>query len=214
MRVGILGSGPVGQTLAKGFAEHKHDVMIGTRTPDKPEFAKWKASVQGSVAFGTFAATAKHGEVVVLCCLGTAVDAVLDSAGTAPLKGKVLIDATNPLDTSKGMPPGLLTGPNDSMGERVQKKLPDSRVVKCFNIVPNPVMTHPVVGKEVPTMIIAGNDPAAKTQVIGILQEFGWPGAIDLGGIENARWIEALVPLWVRVALKLGTFDTAFKVLS
>ncbi len=92
----------MGQTLAKGFAEHKHDVMIGTRTPDKPEFAKWKASVQGSVAFGTFAATAKHGEVVVLCCLGTAVDAVLDSAGTAPLKGKVLIDATNPLTRRRG----------------------------------------------------------------------------------------------------------------
>jgi 8-hydroxy-5-deazaflavin:NADPH oxidoreductase len=213
MRVGVLGSGPVGQKLAEGFAAQKHDVVLGSRSPDKPELAKWKASVAGKVATGTFAAAAKHGEVLVLCCLGTAANDVLDAAGTSNFGGKVLIDATNALDFSKGMPPGLFTGPNDSLAERVQKKLPDSKVVKCFNIVPNPVMTHPVVAGEEPTMLIAGNDAEAKGQVVRILKEFGWSGAIDLGGLENARWLEALVPLWVRVAQTLGDFNVAFKVL-
>ncbi|HTW39517.1 MAG TPA: NAD(P)-binding domain-containing protein [Thermoplasmata archaeon] len=214
MRVGVLGSGDVGQALAKGFAEKRHDVMLGTRSPDKPELATWKSSVPGKVAVGTFEATARHGEVVVLCCLGTAVKDVLEAAGASNLNGKVLIDATNALDFSKGMPPGLFTGPNESLGETVQNTVPSARVVKCFNIVPNPVMTHPDIGGAQPTMMIAGNDGAAKAQVVAILREFGWSGAIDLGGIENARWLEALVPLWVRVAVKLGNFHTAFKVLQ
>jgi|SRR5580658_1021943 predicted dinucleotide-binding enzyme len=213
MRVGVLGSGDVGQALAKGFAEKKHDVMIGTRSPDKPALATWKATVQGRVAIGSFEATAKHGEVVVLCCLGTAVNEVIDLAGAANLNGKVLIDATNALDFSKGMPPGLFTGPNDSLGERVQKRVPGAKVVKCFNIVPNPLMVHPAVKGVEPTMMIAGNDEAAKAQVVTFLKEFGWSGAIDLGVIENARWLEALVPLWVRVSLKLNDWGTAFKVL-
>jgi 8-hydroxy-5-deazaflavin:NADPH oxidoreductase len=214
MRVGVLGSGPVGQTLAKGFAEKKHDVMLGTRSPDKPELAAWKESVGGKVAVGSFAAAAKHGELVVLCALGSAATEVLDAAGPTNLRGKVLIDATNALDLSKGMPPGLFTGPGESLGERVQAKVPEAKVVKCFNIVPNPVMTHPVIGDSQPTMIIAGNDAAAKSSVIAVLREFGWTDVVDLGGIENARWLEALVPLWVRVALKLGNFNVAFKVLQ
>jgi 8-hydroxy-5-deazaflavin:NADPH oxidoreductase len=213
MRVGVLGSGPVGQTLAKGFAEKKHDVVLGSRTPDKPELTRWKESVAGTVAVGKFDVAAKHGEVVVLCCLGSAINEVLDLAGSANLEGKLLIDATNALDMSHGMPPGLLTGANDSLGERVQKKVPGAKVVKCFNIVPNSVMVHPEVAGEEPTMIIAGNDDAAKAQVVRILKGFGWSGAIDLGGIENARWLEAFVMVWVRVALQLGDFGIAFKVL-
>jgi 8-hydroxy-5-deazaflavin:NADPH oxidoreductase len=213
MRVGILGSGMVGQSLATAFAEHHHEVMMGTRSPDKPELVQWKSSVHGTVSLGSFAATAQYGEIVVLCCLGTAVDAVLDAAGSAHLKAKLVIDTTNALDTSKGMPPGLFTGPNDSLGERVQARLPESRVVKCFNIVPSSVMGHPRIGGEAPTMIIAGNDPAAKAQVAGILKEFGWSEPIDLGGIEESRWLETLVGLWIRVALKLGNFGVAFKLL-
>jgi len=188
--------------------------MLGSRTPDRPELQKWKQTAGGKVSLGTFADAARHGELVVICSLGTAALEVLDHARPANLRGKVLIDTTNALDLSKGMPPGLFTGPADSLGERIQKKLPQAKVVKCFNIVPNPVMTHPTISGDRPTMMIAGNDRAAKEQVIAVLREFGWSGAIDLGGIEEARWLEALVPLWVRVAVQLDNSNIAFKVLQ
>ena len=214
MRVGILGSGPVGQVLGKGFAEHGHDVLLGSRSPGKPDLEKWKRATQGKVSTGTFAEAAAHGELLVLCCLGSASNEVIDLAGERHFDGKVLIDATNQLDFSQGMPPGLLFGVSDSLGERHQRKLPRARVVKCFNIVPNSVMIHPEVHGVAPTMMIAGDESDAKSKVVEILREFGWPGAIDIGGIKEAWWLEALVPLWVRVAAKLGNFDVAFKVLS
>jgi 8-hydroxy-5-deazaflavin:NADPH oxidoreductase len=214
MRVGILGSGPVGQALGAGFAAHGHDVKLGSKTPDKPELMKWKKETPGTVSLGTFADVAAHGEVLVLCCLGSATEQVIDLAGPAHFDGKVLIDATNALDFSAGMPPGLFVGGTDSLGERNQRKLPKARVVKCFNIVPNSVMAHPEIHGSVADMMIAGNDEAAKATVVGILREFGWSGAIDIGGIDGARWLEALVPLWVRVAMKIGNFNAAFKVLT
>jgi 8-hydroxy-5-deazaflavin:NADPH oxidoreductase len=214
MRVGILGSGDVGRALGTGFATHGHDVMIGSKTPDKPELTEWKRSTKGKVSTGTFAEAAAYGEVLLLCCLGSVTDEVIELAGTSHFDGKVLIDVTNPLDFSKGMPPGLFVGGNDSLGERVQRRLPRARVVKCFNTVPNSVMAHPDLHGATPDMMIAGNDDAAKAQVIAILREFGWSGGIDIGGIDGARWLEALVPLWVRVCMKLGNFNTAFKVLT
>ena len=214
MRVGILGSGVVGQTLGTGFAQHGHVVKIGTNTPGKPELAQWKAATKGIVSTGTFAEAAEHGEILVLSCLGSASEEVINLAGTSHFDGKVLIDTTNPLDFSKGMPPGMFLGVTDSLGERHQAKLPHARVVKCFNIVPAPVMIHPVIHGANPTMLIAGNDDRAKGDVDRILREFGWPGSIDIGGIEGSRWLEALVPLWVRVAAKLGDFNVAFQVLK
>jgi 8-hydroxy-5-deazaflavin:NADPH oxidoreductase len=214
MQVGILGSGTVGQTLGKAFAANGHDVMLGTRTPSKPDLAQWKAATKGRVAVGTFAEAARHGELLVLSCLGEASAEVISLAGPAQFDGKILIDTTNALDFSKGMPPGLFVGLNDSLGERHQKLLPRARVVKCFNIVPAPVMIHPEIKGVPATMLIAGNDEAAKVEVNRILKEFGWPGSVDLGKIEEARWLEAMVPLWVRVASKLGDFNVAFRVLS
>ena len=214
MRVGILGSGSVGQTLGMGFAEHGHDVMLGTRDPNKPELLRWKGSTPGKVSTGTFAEAALHGEVVVLAFLGRASEEVVRLAGPSNLEGKVVIDATNALEVSPGQPPGLFVGLTDSLGERHQRLLPGSHVVKCFNIVPAPVMVHPEIHGTTPTMLIAGNDERAKAEVDRLLREFGWTGTLDLGGIDAARWLEALVPLWVRVALKLGNFNVAFRVVS
>jgi predicted dinucleotide-binding enzyme len=214
MRVGILGSGPVGQALAAGFAAHGHPVMLGSRTPTKAELIQWAPATAGKVSLGTFAETAIHGEVLVLACLGSVSEQVIELAGPAHFDGKVLIDATNALDFSRGMPPGLFTAAGDSLGELHQRKLPQARVVKCFNTVPNSVMVHPEIHGAMPDMIIAGNDGPAKASVVAFLREFGWPGAIDLGNIEESRWLEALVPLWVRVAIKLGNFNVAFKVLA
>lgn len=213
MRVGILGSGPVGQSLGRGLASKGHDVKIGSRKPKKADLAEWLKTTKGKVSAGSFAEAAAHGELLALCCLGTAVEPVIELAGPRNLEGKVLIDVTNPLDFSKGMPPGLFVGTTDSLAERIQRSLPKTKVVKAFNIVGNPTMIKPQMKQGAPTMLIAGNDAGAKTSVVTFLKELGWQDVIDIGGIDGARWLEALVPLWVRVAQQVGTWTPAFRVL-
>lgn len=205
MKVGVLGSGEVGQVLASGFVSRGHDVMIGSRTPDSEPLKQWKKSAGARASTGTFRDAAKHGEVVVVSVLGSGADQALELAGPSNLDGKLVIDTTNALDFSKGMPPGLFTTPTESLSERIQRKLPKARVVKCFNIVPNSMMVDPKVPGGPPDMIICGNDPTAKQETIALLKSFGWVGAIDIGNLEGARWLEALVPLWVRVAGALGS---------
>ena len=143
---------------------------------------------------------------------GPAGEGALDVAGREKFNGKVVIDATNSLDFSKGSSPTLFVEINDSLGERIQRKLPQAKIVKCFNTVPNPQMVDPKFSEGKPEMLICGNDASAKQKVVGILKEFGWPGVIDIGGIEEAYWVEALVPLWVRVGAALNTYTHAFKV--
>jgi 8-hydroxy-5-deazaflavin:NADPH oxidoreductase len=213
MKVGIMGSGDAGKRLAGGFASRGHEVILGTRTPGKPELVKWAASVQGKVTLGSFADAARQGEVVVLAVNGGAALEALDAAGKDNLSGKVLIDVTNPLDFSKGMPPTLLVGLTDSNGERVQRAVPSAKVVKAFNTVGNGQMVDPhVKGQPRLEMMIAGNDAAAKQQVTEILQSFGWAGVLDVGGIDGARWLETLTPLWVRVSVPLKTYSHVFVV--
>jgi len=206
-RVGILGSGDVGKQLGRGFAKHGFDVKLGSRDPAKLD--AWRKETQGKASTGTFAQAATHGDIVILALNGAAVESAIDLAGTKNFSGKLVIDATNPLDFSHGMPPGLLFGTTDSMGERVQRKFPEAKVVKCFNTVPNEVMFRPKF--EDANMLICGNDSDAKKEVTQILKEFGWAGSIDLGGIDNAKWLEALVPLWVRAALATGNYSSMFK---
>ncbi|HYK93288.1 MAG TPA: NAD(P)-binding domain-containing protein [Thermoplasmata archaeon] len=212
MRVGVLGSGDVGRTLATGFAGAGHDVCIGSRSAANAELAAWKKSSGAKVSIGTFRDAAAHGEVVVLATLGSVVDSVIDLAGADEFRGKLVLDATNALDFSHGMPPGLFVGTTDSLGERIQRRLPEAHVVKCFNTVPHVLMVHPKLKNAPLEMLICGNDASAKKRTTEILQSLGWTGAIDVGGIESARWLEALVPLWVRVGATLGTFGHAFVV--
>lgn len=200
-------------SLGEGFSRNGHDVKVGSRTPDKPELQEWRAKTKGKVSTGTFAEAASHGEALVLCPLGAAAETVIDLAGTKHFDGKVLIDVTNPLDFSKGMPPGLFVGTTDSLGERIQRKLPEAKVVKCFNIVNNRTMINPRMKEGLPDMMICGNDPDAKRQVASVLKELGWGDPIDIGGIDDARWLEALTALWVRVATTVGSWSVAFKVL-
>jgi len=213
MKVGILGSGDVGRSLGLGFATHGHDVMIGTRHPDKPELAEWRTKAGKRTSVGSFSDAAKFGDTLVLCTKGDASEAVIDLAGPSHFDGKVVIDVTNPLDFSKGMPPGLFLGTTDSLGERIQKKLPKAKVVKAFNTVSNPTMINPKMNDGTPDMLICGNDTQAKRTVAGILKEFGWGEPIDVGGIDGARWLEAWVPLWVRLCQATGSWTVAFRVL-
>jgi predicted dinucleotide-binding enzyme len=214
MRIGILGSGPVGKTLGSGFASNGHDVKIGSRTPGKQELQDWLKTTKGKVSVGSFAEAAAHGEIVILCPLGEAAEEVIRLAGKENLERKVVIDATNPLDFSKGMPPGLFVGTTDSLGERIQRMLPGAKVVKCFNIVNNQTMINPQMKEGLPDMMICGNDDAAKRQVAGLVKEFGWAEPIDIGGIDGSRWLEAYTALWVRLAIKLGSWTIAAKILK
>jgi len=210
MKVGILGSGDVGQALGRGFAARGHEVMIGSRNPKGEGLAKWLRAVKGKATTGSFEEAAKHGEVVVLATRGAAVEEVLKGVGHARFDGKVVIDVTNPLADDPNLVP--FVGMTDSLGERIQRALPRAKVVKAFNTVPNTQMVDPKFAGGTPDLMICGNDAAAKKAVAGIVKEFGWPGALDLGGIEGARWLEASVSLWVLVGMHIGRWDHAFKV--
>lgn len=208
MKVAVLGTGDVGKRLAGGFASRGHEVIVGTRTPRNADLLKWAASVKGKVRVGTPAEAARQAQMVVLAVRGDAAVAAIEAAGPSELAGKVLIDVTNALDFSKGMPPSLFVGTTDSLGERVQRAAPAAKVVKAFNTVGNSQMVDPHVnGIGRLELLIAGNDVGAKKEVTELAKSFGWSGTIDVGGIDAARWLEATVPLWVRVGSAVNTFS-------
>ncbi len=212
MKVGVLGSGDVGQALGRGFVSRGHDVKIGSRNPKKAELLAWQKDAKGRGTTGTFEEAARHGEVIVLAVPGTAMEDAVRLAGAKNLSGKVVIDVMNPFDSSQAENPTLFVGLTDSLAERLQRLVPDAKVVKCFNTVPSTQMVDPKFAGGTPEMLICGGDAGAKRKVTGILKEFGWPGAIDVGGIEGARGIEAILPLWVLLGSTLGRWDHAFKV--
>ena len=194
MKVGVLGSGVVAQTLAAGFLRHGYEVMIGSRRGGKP--ADWLAQ-HPQARGGEFAAVAAWGELLVLAVKGTVALEVLRTAGAAALAGKVMIDATNPIADA---PPqqGLLrlfTGQDESLLERLQREFPEARLVKAFNSVGSASMVNPVFREGRPTMFICGNDEDARRRVTGVLDRFGWETA-DMGMAAAARAIEPLCLLW------------------
>jgi 8-hydroxy-5-deazaflavin:NADPH oxidoreductase len=213
MKVGVLGTGSVGKALGQGFVALGHEVKMGGRSAKNEAALAWAREAGPKASAGTFADAAAFGEVVVLATLGVANKEVLRSAGPERLAGKVVIDATNPLDFSGGMPPKLAIVGNDSGGEQVQKLLPGARVVKAFNTVGSPLMFRPDLPGGPPDMFIAGNDDEAKKTVTAILKDFGWGTVHDLGGIEASRYLEAMCLVWVLTAARGGTWNQAFKLL-
>jgi hypothetical protein len=211
LRVGILGTGNVGQVLGTGFVKLGHDVKIGSRDPSKMKAWVAKNGVQASA--GTFAEAASFAEIAVLATLWAGTENALYLAGPENFAGKIVIDTTNPLSSAKpGGRLSLTLGFSDSAGEEVQRWLPKSHVVKAFNIVGNAHMFRPEFPNGPPDMFICGNDARAKSKVAEILSAFGWP-TIDIGGIEEARLLEPLAMLWITYALQRGTWNHAFKLL-
>lgn len=214
MKVGILGSGEVGRKLADGFIELGHQVKIGSRDPNQSNITDWIGKHDKEKASsGTFAETASFGELVVLATLWEGTAEAIRLSNSENLASKIVIDVTNPLDFSKGTPPSLALGHTNSGGETVQRTLPNSKVVKAFNIVGNPHMVHPDFPGGKPTMFICGNDEASKKIVTDeILSRFGWE-TIDIGGIEGSRTLEPLALLWILHYFKSGNGNHAFKLL-
>jgi predicted dinucleotide-binding enzyme len=208
MKIGILGTGMVGNALGTKLVQLGHQVMMGSRTANSDAGQEWLRSVGGKARIGTFADTAAFGEIVLDCTNGANSLTALRAAGADNLRGKVLIQVGNPLDFSKGMPPTLTVCNEDSLGEQVQREFPDTQVVKALNTVNCDIMIAPsrVPGEH--DLFICGNDAAAKGKAAGwVCEWFGWKPAniIDLGDITNSRGTEMFLGLWVRLWGALGT---------
>jgi predicted dinucleotide-binding enzyme len=207
-RWGVLGSGVVGQTLARGLQAHGREVRIGSRSPEKlAEFSR-----SSGIPTGTFAEVAAWAEGVVLAVQGTAAVAVLHDAGRANVAQKIVIDVTNPIADE---PPedGVIrffTGPNDSLMERLQAAFPDARLVKAFSSIGSALMVNPDFGGLMPTMFYCGNDAAAKAEVAAIITAFGWEPE-DMGTAKGARAIEPLAQLWCIPGMRHNSWRHAFK---
>jgi predicted dinucleotide-binding enzyme len=212
MRIGILGSGDVGRVLGAGLAGLGHDVKLGSRDPGQDKLKAWSKEAGPKASTGTFAETAAFGEIVILATLWTGTKSALDLAGIKNLNGKVLIDATNPLDFSS-MPPTLSLSGNDSAGEQVQRWIPEAHVVKAFNSVGNAHMVKPSFPGGAPDMFICGNDDGAKASVTGLCKELGW-SVIDMGSIESSRYLEPLAMIWILHAIQTRSANHAFKLLK
>lgn len=210
VNIGILGSGDVGKALARGFILLGHDVMIGSRDPEK--LRDWAADAGEHASAGTFEETARFGDILVLATLGTGTASAIELAGKSNFDGKVVIDTTNPLDFSTGAP-RLSVGFDDSLGEQVQRLLPKARVVKAFNTVGNAHMVKPDFPNGPPTMFIAGNDDESKRLVSQICDHFGWDVS-DLGGIEASRYLEPMCMTWVVHGIRSKSWNHAFKLLK
>jgi 8-hydroxy-5-deazaflavin:NADPH oxidoreductase len=225
MKIAIIGTGSVGQTLASRLSELRHDVMIGTRNvSDKmtgtekdsygnPPFSEW-LKTNTKVKLGTFSEAAYFGEVVINATHGSSSVKALILAGAKNLAGKIIIDLANPLDFSNGMPPSLIPGLSNtnSLGEEIQKTFPDAFVVKTLNTMWCGLMVNPdMIGKGDHINFISGNNTESKAKVMKLLNQFGWKdeNLIDLGDITAARATEALLPIWLRVmgVTKSGAFN-------
>ena len=213
MKVGVLGTGPVGQALGRGFILTGHDVMMGSRKAGGEAAKTWVKEMGPKASEGTFADAARFGDLVVFAVDGTALAEVAAAAGEGALAGKVIIDPSNPLDTSHGFPPGLAIAGNDSGGETLQRLVPEARVVKAFNTTNNSLFYKPDLPGGPPDMFIAGDDAEAKRVVGGIVRDFGW-NLVDLGPIKSSRWLEAMCIAWVMACAPDRNWQKAFKLLS
>ena len=211
-KVGVIGSGDVGRVLADGFLKYGYEVMIGSRDPAK--LADWKASGGERASLGSMAEAAQFGDLVVLAVKGAAAEHAVELCGPAALAGKTVIDATNPIAEA---PPdhGVLrffTTLDDSLMERLQRRAPEARFVKCFSCVGNALMVNPDFGGTLPTMFICGDSDEAKREVSEVLAQFGHEPC-DMGAAKAARAIEPLCILWCIPGFLRNEWTHAFKLL-
>ena len=206
MRIGILGTGVVGQTIGSKLVQLGHDVMLGSRTATNDKAAKWVADNGDHAKQGTFADAAAFGEIVFNCTSGQVSLAALSSAGAANLDGKIIVDVSNPLDFSQGFPPTLSVCNTDSVAEQIQSAFPNSKVVKSLNTLTAALMVNPqALADGDHSVFVSGNDNDAKKTVIGLLESFGHTDVLDLGDITTARGTEMVLPLWLRLMGALNT---------
>ena len=209
MRIGVLGTGMVGQAIGTKLVDLGHEVAMGSREAGHENAVAWVKGAGEKATEGSFADAAGHGELVINCTSGVASLAALGAAGEVNLSGKTLVDVANPLDASQGFPPTLALCNDDSLGERIQAAFPASNVVKTLNTMNCQVMVEPTRVPGEHAVFVSGEDEGAKREVNDLLESFGWPEEriIDLGGIRTARGTEMYLPLWLSLYGRLGTGD-------
>jgi len=218
MKIGIIGSGVVAQTLGSKLIGLGHDLILGTRDPDKLDDKKmfgatlreWKAQTEGKASVATFKEAAAHGELLINATSGQVSLQALELAAADKVGGKVLIDVANELDHSKGMPPGVLASQERCLAEKIQEAFPNLKVVKTLNTIGAPVMVEPqaLAGGD-HTIFVSGNDAEAKATVVALLRSFGWTDVLDLGDLSSARGPEMYLAMWIRLwgATKTGMLN-------
>ncbi|MEZ5426103.1 MAG: NADPH-dependent F420 reductase [Pyrinomonadaceae bacterium] len=211
MKLGFIGAGNVAKKLAEAFLEKGYEVKLGSRSPEKLNGWVEEAGQNGSA--GDLEETARFGEVLFLTVPFEAIEGAIEETGPENFAGKTLIDVTNPMDFSQGVPPKFTVNFGDSLGEKIQRRLPEAKVVKAFSSIGLEVMPDPFYGDLTATMLIAGNDQEAKSEAAALAEVFGWE-VEDLGGIEQSFLLEAFANLWVNYGLKHKTRTHAFKLLK
>jgi len=205
MKIGVLGTGMVGATIATKLIALGNEVMLGSRNAGGEKAVTWAQANGANASQGAYAQAARFGEIVFNCTQGTASIEALQSAGAVNLKGKILIDVANPLDFSHGAPPTLSICNTDSLGEQIQRTFPEAKVVKTLNTVNCGVMVNPALVPGDHDIFVCGNDVDAKARVAELLKQgFGWRSVIDLGDISAARATEQMMPIWLRLYGVLG----------
>lgn len=213
-RIGILGTGMVGKTIGTKLIELGYEVKMGSRNSGNEKGEAWAKSQGRNASAGTFAEAANFGEMVMNCTKGEHALDVIQMAGIENFSGKTLIDISNPLDFSHGMPPRLIPSlaNTNSLGESIQRLLPTARVVKTLNIVNCEVMVDATRCGGEATMFVAGDSSDAKAEVSELLTQFGWSDILDLGGITHARSTEMMLPIWLSSYMATQNAYIAFKV--
>jgi predicted dinucleotide-binding enzyme len=215
MKIGVLGTGMVGATIATKLIELGQEVMLGSRNAGGEKAVTWAQSNGANASQGSYAQAARFGEVLFNCTQGTASIEALQSAGADNLNGKILIDVANPLDFSHGTPPTLSICNTDSLGEQIQRKFPEAKVVKTLNTVNCEVMVDPALVSGDHDIFVCGNDADAKARVAELLKQwFGWRSVIDLGDISAARATEQMMPIWLRLYGALGVLHFNVRVVA
>jgi predicted dinucleotide-binding enzyme len=211
MKIAVLGTGMVGEAIATKLVQLGHHVCMGSRTKGNEKAVAWTTTAGTGASEGNFTDAVAGAEIVFVCLKGEITLDVLRSIGPAAFANKIVVDVSNPLDFSRGMPPSLLICNTNSLGEEVQKALPEARVVKTLNIVNCEVMVDPTKTGGPVTMLMCGNDATAKQTVAELLRTIGWLEIIDLGGIAAARGTEMMMPVWLSLWGVLGTAHFGFK---
>jgi hypothetical protein len=224
MKVAIFGTGMVGRILAEKFIADGNEVMIGTRNVEEtlarstqdimrnPPYKEWQKK-NTSVKLGTFSDAARFGEIIFIATFGNAATNAIKSGGKENFADKIVIDTTNPLDPSKGVPPGFSATVGNSLGEQIQNLLPQAKVVKAFNTLGMHIIVSPEREEGNPVLLIAGNDESAKKQVVKIAKGWGWKDIVDYGDISESFWLEAFAMIWIRYAFKYNSWTHGFALL-
>jgi predicted dinucleotide-binding enzyme len=212
MKIGVLGTGVVGNGIATKLVQLGYHVRMGARTPSNAKAMEWAKRNGPNASCGTFSDASSFGEIVFNCTEGVHSLEALKMAGEQNLNGKIIVDIANPLDFSKGMPATLTVCNTDSLGEQIQRAFPKTDVVKTLNTMNASIQTSPSVLPGEHDVFVSGNNKEAKKRVIEILKLFGWKSVMDLGDITTARGTEMLLPIWLRLYGNFRSPDFNFKI--